>query len=275
MKDSDLELRLQAHAQRVKTHMIPPDIQRKDLIMMKPTKKRVARLALIAAVICVFGTTALAAYHFLSPKEIANSMGDDKLAGYLAEGEHAPESKTDGNYTATLLEVTSGKELSQFASSAWELFPDRTYAVVAIERTDGSAITHDDNLLVSPLIEGLNPIQYNIFTMNGGYTEKIIDNVLYRIVEFDSITYFADHHLYLTVLSETFYDANAYRYDEETGLITVNEEFDGTNILFDIALDPALANPSKAADYLQTLALQNTRDADTSDAEEVVITAQP
>lgn len=253
MNLSEFEDKLQTHAQSVKNHMTSPIIER-EVITMKNGRKISITIVLIAAVICVLGTTVFAAYQYLSAKQAADYIGDAKLAEHLEGSSTASETITDGDYRATLLGITSGKNLSDFKASSWDLFPERTYSVIAIERTDSTDITYDDQILVSPLIEGLKPWQYNIYTMNGSYVQNIIDGVLYRIVEFDSIEYFADRHVYLAVLSNAFYDTSAYNYDEQTGLISVNENYDGTNILFDLALDKSKANPEKAAEYLNRLA---------------------
>ena len=154
---------------------------------------------------------------------------------------------------ANVLGIASGENLSKFESSSWELFPEKTYAVVAVEKTDGSPMSFDDQILVTPLIEGLRPWEYNIFTMNGGYTADIIDGVLYRIIEFDNIEYFADRNVYIAVLSEAFPDNTAYSFDETTGAIAPKDDYNGTNILIKLELDKSKADPKKAMEYLNKL----------------------
>ncbi len=51
--------------------------------------------------------------------------------------------------------------------------------------------------------------------MNGGYTADITDGVLYRIIEFDSIEFFADRKVYMAILSDMFVDSKAYSFDEK------------------------------------------------------------
>ena len=174
--------------------------------------KRIVILA--AAIICLIGTTAFAAFHLLSAKDVANKLGDTKLAQYFEKQGTVSDTITDGDYKATVLGIATGKNLSKFKSSSWKIFPERTYAVVAVEKTDGSPMSYDDKILVTPLIEGLKPWQYNIFTMNGGYSADIIDGVLYRIIELDNIEYFADRNVYMAVLSEPFLNNTAYSFDE-------------------------------------------------------------
>lgn len=115
------------------------------------------------------------------------------------------------------------------------------------------AVTCEDSILVSPLIEGFAPWQYNIFTMHGGYLEQIVDDVLYRIIEVDSLEYFADKHVYLAVVDSPFLSNEPFCFDEATGLISENKSYDGTNILFELNLDKTKANPEKTAEYLEKI----------------------
>lgn len=133
-------------------------------------------------------------------------------------------------------------------------------------------MTYDDEILITPLIEGYEPWIYNIFTMNGGYSENIIDGILYRIIEFDNIEYFADRSVYLAVLNNGFYNINAYNYDIKTGLITRNNDYNGTNILFNLDMDKSKANPQKAKEYISKIQNEinsyNTNENDDVDKED-------
>lgn len=255
MKISDLEKRLQQHAKITKSVIAAPfELKREEINMEKRRKHNIKRAVLLAAaIICLIGTTAFAAYHLLGAKDVANTLGNAKLAQFFSERGTISETVTDGDYKATVLGIASGKNLSNYVSSTDEVFHDKTYAVVAVEKTDGTAMTYDDQILVSPLIEGLNPWQYNIFTMNGGYSADIIDGVLYRIIEMDNIEYFADKNVYMAVVSDMFLDNTSFSFDEKTGKISPKRNYDGTNILIPLALDKSKADPKKAATYLKKL----------------------
>lgn len=233
----------------VNDKIVSASAERKTITMK--SKKKIALIAVAATL--VMGITAFAASHLLNAKEVANTLGDTKLAQNFNEQNMMSDTIVDGEYKATVLGITSGENLSDFESSAREIFSERTYAVVAVEKTNGTSMTFDDEILVTPLIEGLKPWQYNIFTMNGSYTADIIDGVLYRIIEFDSIEYFADKNVYMAVLSEPFLDNTAYSFDDVTGTIAPKEDYEGTNILIDLELDKSKANPEKAAEYLDEL----------------------
>lgn len=166
------------------------------------------------------------------------------------EGSEVMQTVTDGAYSVTYLGHVTGEYISDRTSSSWELNPDRIYVAVAIEKVDKTPMEYEDTIFVSPLIQGLTPWKYNIGTMNGGSVGKIIDGVLYRIIQCDNVEMFADKKLYLAVSDTAFFSIDAFLYNEATGEITVNEAYEGTNILFDLELDPSKADPIKAKEYL-------------------------
>ena len=229
-------------------------------------------IAVACAIICILvvPTTIYAAQRLLSPKEVASEVGDNKLSeSFEEEGVETYQTETDGAYRVTYLGYVNGKIMSDRTGSAWELNPDRTYVATAIERVDGVDISYMDNLFVSPIIQGLKPWMYNIATMNGGYVSKIVEGVLYRIIECDNIEIFSDKKLYLIVSDTPFYSVEAYDYDEETGLLKANEAYEGTNILFNMELDTAKADSEKAEAYIKQLEDEwNSQSETTEDSNE-------
>lgn len=264
----ELENRLKKHAEITKAVMRSPfDTGRKEFIVTKKHYSIKKAAALATAALCLVGTTAFAAFHLINAREVATALGDSSLAQYFDAQGTASATVCDGAYKATVLGITSGESLSSFKSSSWEIFPERTYVVTAIEKADGSAMTYDDEILVTPLISGLTPWQYNIFTMNGGYTADIIDGVLYRIIEFDSIEYFADRDVYIAVVSEAFLNNKPFSFDEATGKIEAKDDYEGTNILIKLELDKSKANPQKAQEYLDKLKESTSASDDASENE--------
>jgi len=183
-------------------------------------------------------------------------------------------SVTSGDYIFTFLAVASGKDISdgQYFKDG-ELRNDRTYAVLAIQYTDGTPFdTHNDAYLdtsffVSPLIKGTNPAMVNIMSMGGGYSETVVDGVLYRIVECDNVEIFADRGLYFVVCTGTFYNRDAFIWNEQTGDIEANPNFNGSSAVFDLPLDKKLADPVKAEQYLKDLFPESDVDNGISDSQ--------
>ncbi|MBP0965799.1 MAG: hypothetical protein J5999_11010 [Oscillospiraceae bacterium] len=228
-------------------------------IMSKTGNKKVkiAIIACAAAAVCTL--TAAAAYRLLSPSEAAERV-DNPALSQAFEGENAVltgETRTDGEYSVTFLGAVSGKN-SNISDNLYflngELLDERTYAVVAISRTDGKPM-EDAPLFVSPYIKGLDPLKYNIATMKGGYRGFAENGVVYRIISCDNIEMFADRGLYIGVSDAdgVFFNRDAYNYNAETGEITENPDFDGVNLLFDLPIDVSKADPDAAAEYINKM----------------------
>ncbi|NLJ95544.1 MAG: hypothetical protein GX321_00195 [Clostridiales bacterium] len=240
-------------------------------IMQKNVRKLIPIPLLVILLTLLMSFSVYAAWKILSPEEIAQELGDKGLA-IAFQSEDATvinETICSGGYNISFLGIVSGKDLSDFKGSAHEIYPNRTYAVVAIAKEDGSPMpsTSDDEygetpFFISPLIKGEKPWWCNIVTMNGSYSELVADGIMYRLIECDDIEIFADRELYLCVSSTPFYSKEAYNYNEETGDISPNLEFDGINILFDLPLDPSKADPEKAEKYLQDLYSDDNSDTE-------------
>ncbi len=240
-------------------------IQEKESETMseKNRRLRIPAAAMIAAVVIVAGSvSAYAAWRYLTPEQVAQTAEDQKLAAAF-EGEDAVAVNAVqeyGNYRITLLGIVSGKNLSQYAG--WDengdVLDDRTYVVTAIENADGTPRpdTSEDGygeepFFVSPLIEGLNPAIYNSVTMNGSYFEIVQNGVQYRIAECNNVEMFADRQVYLCVNDGSFYNNEAYLYNETSGSIKRNEEYQGVNALFILPLDKSKADKEAADKYVK------------------------
>lgn len=230
--------------------------QIKESGKIKMKSKKILMAASIALCVLLLPTSIYAAYKYLSPKEAAIEVGDNLLSeAFEKDGKEVIQTITDGEYKVTYLGHVSGKSISESVGSSWDLHPERTYVAVAIEKADGTDMSKDfdESLFITPLIQGLKPWQYNIASMNGSYAADVIDGVHYRIIECDNVEIFADRNLYLAVSDTNFYSVEAFNYDETSGLITVNEDYKGTNVLFPMELDPAKADSKKAQEYLEQL----------------------
>lgn len=241
-------------------------LSREKTVMKKrrTPKRAFGAIAATVAVFMLMGTTAFAAWHFLKPGEIAGQFGNKTLseafekdmAGQSTEN----PSVTSGGYTFTLLGVLSGEDITDMPYYSENVQKERTYAVLAIQNADGTPMSSTadadygkTSFFASPLVKGLKPWEVNVFTMNGGYTETVVDGVMYRLVECDGVSIFADRGLYFAVSTGTFYDTDAFIYNEQTGEVSANKSFDGASAVFDLKMDPSLADPKKAAEYLASI----------------------
>ncbi len=213
----------------------------------------------------IIALSAFAALRYLSTREVAEKLGNEKLAEIFGSesGEFAPEVQTAGGYMVTLHGLVSGEEISdwQFVSNE-EIITDKTYAVITIEKADGTPMPgtlddayDDEQFLVSPYISGYDPKWVNMFSLRGGYYAFVENGVHYRLMDTRNIEVFADHTLYIGVSEGTFYNLDAYLFDPETGEISRNESFDGLNALFTLSIDPAKADSEKANEIIQRIDL--------------------
>ena len=128
--------------------------------------------------------TAFAAWKYLTPGNVAQEMNDTKLAeAFLSEeAVLVNETQSYGGYDVTLLGIISGENLSKYRHSdetTGKTHNDRTYAVVAIAKSDGSPVVQEEaEFFVSPLVGGYNPVHYNAASMHGGYTEMVEEGML-------------------------------------------------------------------------------------------------
>lgn len=233
-------------------------------------KKRIPMAVLVAACVLILGSiTVVAAYRYLNPAEVAAELKDESLEkAFQSEGALlVNETQESGGYRITLLGSVAGKNISEYLEQdgAGNLKADRIYTVVAIEHVDGTPMPETGSeeygkeaFYVSHYIQGLDPDKYSLMSMGGGYSEFVKDGVAYRVLEMDNIEMFADRGIYVGVSSGIFHDSDAYIYDESTGEIRRNENYNGVNALFILPLDANKADPDAAAAYLEKL--QNPQD---------------
>lgn len=237
----------------------------KEMTHMAGWKRgRIPAAIVAAAFTLMIGSTAVfAAWKYLSPAQLAQEGEDDTLSEAFS-GEDAlliNEAQEYGGYRATLLGVVSGKGLSDYLElDEDELESGKTYIAVAVEHADGSPMrdTSDDDygeesFFVSPYIKGLDPHWYNILFMGGGYTGHVRGGIEYRILDTANVEIFADRGIYVGVSDGTFYNNQAYLFDEDTGEITRNEDYDGLNALFELPVDPSKAEPQAADELIKRM----------------------
>lgn len=236
----------------------------KSIKCMKHKKRFPAAVFAAACILALGSITAVAAHRYLSPGEVATEVNDDALKNAFL-GEDAVlvnETQESGGYRITLIGSVAGRNISDYLETDGDgaVQEDKIYTIVAIERADGTPMpdTSSDEygkecFYTSHYIRGLNPKEYSIMSMGGGYTEFIKDGVMYRLLCMDNIGMFADRGIYVGVSTGTFYDSDAYRYDESTGSISRNERYDGVNALFELPVDKSKADPAAAAAYLEAL----------------------
>ncbi len=212
-----------------------------------------AAMCAVILLLAVGGITSVAAVrHYLSLSDAAEEFDISDIF----ENEDAvaiDETQTCGDYTVTLLGMVSGKELTDYI----DVPTDNSYIIVAIEHSanyeDGSNVENWENdIVVSPYIRGYDPLTYNYFALGGSSSCFMEDGVMYEAVETANLECFAGTGVYLGVTQYRYTErVQAFLFDNETGKITQNPDYDGLNALFELPLDESKADPERADAIIQ------------------------
>lgn len=229
----------------------------------KPMKtkrfKKGAIVVLTAAMVMASSVGVMAAVKYFTASEAVEELtGDEEFAKVFLEKDAVKVNETQSvaGYDITLLGIASGEILRDYQwTTAVE---DKTYAVVAISNSDGSNIPdmadndvgYVDDFYVTPMIEGYAPWQLNAHWLGGGCTYDVINGVLYWLMECDNVEIFADSVIYLGVTEGVGNINKAYNYNDATGKITRNEDYEGINALFTLPIDKSRADKEAVEKYL-------------------------
>ena len=235
---------------------------KEDYHMTGKTRRRLPATA--AAVLCILAAsvTVGAAAKYLNATQVAEEFAQPEIqkAFQSKDALEVNETKEAGDYRFTFLGIASGKAITKTELTKQIPENGQSYAVLAIERRDGKPMPqisdeayNDLKFCVSPLIQGLDPMEYNIFYTGGGYSDAWKNGVLYRIVDCDQLEKFADKEVYLSITDSMFFENTAFNYDKSTGKITENKDYNGINLLFDIPFDKSKADSEAVEKYLKAL----------------------
>ena len=221
-----------------------PDFQEKTLALLQQKDaspaalKRVWKVVLAAACITAFLVcSALALSALLSAQDVADRL-ETNVVFSDEENAAARQTVTDGQYRMTLLGQTSGQEL--WSINGADVQKDRSYFVVALERTDGTPLNAAEfDICLSPLVEGFAPYQVSVYTLSGSVQTCAQDGILYYLLDVDCVEVFADHTVYLAAFEKN----DLFGSFENSAHIAYRADYDGFRALFTLPLDPAKADP--------------------------------
>lgn len=234
--------------------------------MKKKTWKRTAVTIGAIGLVAISSVGVSAAVRYFRADQVAEQAEDSKLTKAFKSKDaiEINETQNTAGYDITLLGMVSGEKLSDYESYAdGELKSDRTYAVVAIAKEDGTKLPekdedgynmgYTDQFFVSPFVEGYNPCKYNAYCFNGGATTFVREGVLYWLLETDNMEVFADSTIYLGVTENLGAISEAYTYHEESGRIQKKEGYSGVNALFTLPIDKRKGSKEEAKKYMDSL----------------------
>lgn len=245
--------------------------------MKKMSRKKFAAVALSCALMLGIGSISVyATWKYLMPKEFVEEIGEEKLADAFS-GEDAlyiNETQSYGDYDVTLLGVTSGKNLTEYKCFSNENsvstfdaansdnpaeklleegfveLDDRSYILFALENKKQAfeAISDFERLSIFPVVMGYDYETYSgMFEDASGGHAIIKDSVIYYMYECNNLEKYADHDIYMCVSDDLpSFSEYSYIYDNSSGMIARNEEYEGLNALFSLPMDSSKADPAAA-----------------------------
>ncbi|MBQ9984179.1 MAG: hypothetical protein IJP29_06275 [Lachnospiraceae bacterium] len=198
----------------------------------KEVKRRIfSKVAIFVMCVLACSSTIYAAHRLLRAGAIASMFGEEKLAKRFEAMSDEIVTAENDIYRAYFLGAVSGEKLCE---NEIDVENTKSYFVVALERKDGENLTYEDEIIVSPFVQGIAPWQFNIYNMEGSATRQVVDGVLYCLYACSDLEVFANTGVYIGVTDEDVF-ADAYVYDSESGIISLNEEYDGLNFLFELS----------------------------------------
>lgn len=234
----------------------------KEERFMKTKKTYGMKKAVAAAMaVCIIGSggvTGFAAYHYLNPAQVASEIGGAENALAKAfdskDAVSVGDTQSSNGYDIRLLGLVSGTDLSPYVTTDMQqqLNDKKTYAALAISRTDGQSIG-DENLCVSPLINGVDWKMANNGTLHTGLCSFQKDGILYELMECDDLEIFSDRGVQIGIVDAFGKEGEAFTMDEKTGVYQKTENYTGTNALFELPLDTKKADPDAADKQIQKM----------------------
>ena len=249
----------ETYKKAVDTISFSPDFQERTEAMLcrrsQESKKEMQKMkflkrpVIIAAIIALLTVSASAVALRLSASEVAENFGQHTLARAFEDNNAVAVNETveSGDYAITLLGLTSGANLDDLNV---DVDVTHTYAVVALERLDGTPLEQGSLTFmehtVTPLVSGYAPWAVNNWTLHASATGSAVDGAYYFLLDAGELGVFADHTVYLA-----YYEggrapsAELFTFAED-GSIAFAEGYEGAHALFTLPLDPALADPAAA-----------------------------
>lgn len=222
------------------------------------TVGRAKKLAVIAAVCAAALVVSVsAAVLWLSPSQVAQEMNQS----WLAEAFDSPdaividETVESGEFSITLLGLVTGGNLDVLNQ---DLDGERTYAVLALRRLDGTPLENQTfdfiRYALTPLVAGYSPTAVNNWTLDATARGLAKDGVYYYLLDTASVEMFSDRTVYMA-----FYEggapSNSIFTMADDGSIAFAEDFEGVQALFTLPLDPSKADPAAAEAFVESTGL--------------------
>lgn len=222
-------------------------VRKDEKVLQK--RKPMKVLAVVLAVIALLSTAAFAVSYILSAREVADYLGEKEIAEMFEDCDFEPQTASDGTYDVTLLGVTSGEKLNM--TEGFECDEKRTYAVVAINKTDGTPLSLMEGmpLQLAPVVSGIAPT--SIWNIGFGASGMEREGVLYYLFDYENLEIFAFGTVSI-VAFEGFFPTSDILTMDESGKTVYADGYTGFKGIFDLPMDENKADPKAAEELLGT-----------------------
>lgn len=229
------------------------------------TKKTIKILVVAAVLALLFSIGAGAAYRFFLPNWISEELGvpSENLIR-IVDTENAPagtvtlrnKSVDTAGYTVTFEAIATGSRMRTVflenaadASGRAEVLQEHTYAIFTIARADGEHVMYNGDMNGSNIGYGIGLKGYvpnpSSFELDYFCYEDEAESVLYLVCDITSALPLADRSLRIAVINYFVPTLDYLGLDENLELCLANG-YEGLGAVFDLPLDPALADPAAA-----------------------------
>ena len=226
--------------------------QEKERSKMKFNWKKPLVMAAAAALAVV---SVSAAALWLTPGQVAEHYNQPALAeAFRQENAVALEQRVETEELAvTLAGLVSGQYLTD-----WDADISHTYAVVRLERLDGTPIENEtfdfSSYTLTPLVSGYSPMAVNNWTLDARASGFSSDGAYYYLLDTQSLEMFAHRTVYLAFYQGGVPSREIFTVDQE-GNISFAPDYQGPQALFVLPLDESKSDPAAAQAFVDDTGL--------------------
>ncbi len=211
-------------------------------------RKPVKIIAAALAIITMLSVTAFAISYYLSAKEVAGYFGEKEIAAMFKDSECEPRTVSNGTYDITFLGKTTGTLLNM--TEGFEGDETRSYAVIAMKKTDGTPLSLIDGMPVQPVpvIEGYMP--YRTWCIMEGSRGLEHEGILYYLFDYKNLEIFADRTVSIALIEGAMVPSPEILTMDEDGKIVYADGYTGMKGIFELPMDKSKADPEAAAELM-------------------------
>lgn len=259
------------------------EIEMRQNAMKNNKKMSAGKVAvLVFAMICVLCMSAFAAYHFAVPGELEESLGTKlvNIQPVLSENANSKNSqvvadtaRTDG-CTIKFEAIADAEAIrpvltSDSSGKKIEINVQDKFAIFSVRSNDGSSLENKYSFSNNPLgycvgVPGYSPNNAAFGYNFGDFYDKE-NNTLIIACLINEAEVFADEKPYIALFSGSAYASVDFLRMDENGQPYFMEDYDGLKAIFELPLDPSLADEAVKSEMLKTRAFVKNVDYSISD----------